>query len=185
MDFLKKRPVALAISAVVLVFAVLFGINRTFSRGAKKTEKLFYADRGIQAQLDNAVNAARGLTVLCAESDALSPAAQALRKGYEAVMNAQTIPEKYAGYELLRSALDTYLSLREKPEAAAWLETADKEAEESYRSTLQNALRAASWSDYNEKVAEFYESHTGRFPMSILKIFLFSKGPAYLGEAAA
>lgn len=186
MSIFKKRGTAIAITAALVVLAVLFGVNRSIKKEAEKVESLFYSGvyseakgytlPSIDSQLTSRLNASTHLVNLARQHDELSAEAKALSEARTQLINAETISEKFAANEALESA---YLALVEKLEG--YISEADLSNLNDDVSALSNAQRVINESNYNDKVSEFETEVMGAFPMSILKIFVTADLPERFG----
>lgn len=185
MSYLKKRSTAVLIAAVVIVFGTLLGVFLSLSRETAKIEAQFYkgvylkADKytqtSIQSQLDKRTDAALGLMTEAKKYVFTSDMAQILRQAREALLNADTLPDKYAAnIELEKAWKQIYESLTAHADDIP-------EAVESYVSTLRGAETVIKQSGYNEKVSEFRDKTLSAFPVNILKKLVFADYPEYFG----
>jgi cell division protein FtsX len=170
---LQKRSTAATIALIVILAATFMGMVRSANAAAAKIEKQFatgvylkhdkYVEPGIQQQLDKRTEAALGLLTVANNEDYLKADAVLLREAREAILEADTIAEKYAANEKLETAWQQlYESLTVR---------ADKvpASVESYAATLRGAQGAIEKSHYNESAEQFAEE-MGAFPIGLIRM---------------
>ncbi|MCL2409676.1 MAG: hypothetical protein FWC96_08730 [Oscillospiraceae bacterium] len=131
MTVLKKRPMAIFITVVIAIAALIFGVNRSVNRVIARVELGFYEgfinDQGfrepsINAQFDTIINAALQITSILASYPELDAQVEALNVHRRNFLNAQDIDEKMmimstlvqpSAHGLILSARDVDLSERD------------------------------------------------------------------------
>ncbi len=186
MDSLKRRSTAVLIAAVVIVFGTLFGVHRSVNRETAKIEAQFYdgvylkqekfVQTSIQSQLDKRTDAALGLIAEANKYVFASDMTDILRASREALLDADTITEKYdANLRLENAWKQVYEALVAHADDVA-------PAVESYVSTLIGAQGVIEKSDYNRLAEEFQNKALSAFPVNILKNLAFVDYPEYFGN---
>lgn len=186
MELFKNRKVAAGILALVIILFTILGINRSLWSLSSSIEDLFYDgiynsdDRynapSISSQLDKRINAAMGLITVGNHYEALASQTEALRSARIELLDAKTLPAKYAANEKMEN---TYPELLHALASYSGLSSEDKAAVESYASTLSGAQAVIENSSYNEKVQEYYNETIRAFPLNILNPLVFVDGPDY------
>ena len=183
MSNLKKRSTAVLIAVVVILLGTLFGVHRSVNKETAKIDAQFYngvylkdakyTQPSIQSQLDKRADAALGLLSVAHQYVYLDDAAQKLRAAREALLDADTISEKYAANSKLENAWkQVYESLVAHADDVP-------PSIESYVSTLSGAQGIIEKSDYNNTVNDFRSGTLGAFPINILKHLALVDYPAY------
>ncbi len=189
MKALKKRSTASAVALVVIIAATLFGMIRSANAAARAVERQFehgvkvtdvngqkYTEKSIQDQLQRRADAALGLLAAVTDDALLKEDADALRKAREALLDADTVREKYAANEKMEA---TWRRLYETLTARGGELPASVE---SYASTLRGAQGAIDKSHYNEAVLRF-EAEMRAFPAGLLRMLGLVDLPETFGEA--
>lgn len=186
MELFKNRKVAAGILALVIILFTILGINRSLWSLSSSIEDLFYDgiynsdDRynapSISSQLDKRINAAMGLITVGNHYEALASQTEALRSARIELLDAKTLPAKYAANEKMEN---TYPELLHALASYSGLSSEDKTAVESYASTLSGAQAVIENSSYNEKVQKYYNETIRAFPLNILNPLVFVDGPDY------
>lgn len=145
------RRIAAAALAVVIVMFTLIGLNRSVAAQAEKTAALFDSRTGIAAQLQERVNAARGLCALASGRADMQDAFDALRTAYNALYDAQSVHDKYVANAALGAAWETLWVALDGAE----LDEADREQAGYYADMFSNAQRCIDTDGYNDAVAAF------------------------------
>lgn len=188
MNFFKNRKIAAAITALIIPLSLIFGINRSLRRVAGGIDAMFYdgiyvaADNytapSIDALLDNQIDAAMGLITVAAGQDAFSQETEMFRQARQALLRAQTIPQKYLANQSLISALNALYPALLDAEGLTEEQAADADY---YASAITNAQNVINANLYNEKVAEYYDRTLTTFPVGILRFLIFVDGPVAFG----
>jgi hypothetical protein len=170
----KTRAFAVAVTAGVIVFSLLAGTQKSLNALSAKTEAMFYSgvyrteegytQPSINAQLKARADAALGLITLSGGGLDAAGRVSALRGAREALLAAQSIPEKRAANDAMQTAFD---------ELVFWLSASSSQfpPEIPYTDVFYGAQAVIEQSDYNARVAEF-PGVTQNFPVNILKHFI-------------
>lgn len=188
MDFFKKRPAAIAITAVIICAAVFLGFWNSAGRAAKKVENEFYSgtynseekytEPGISSHLNNCVDYSLGLISAVSDYDGLSPYAGALRTSRSALIDAidsGDIHGMYQANEALKSDFDALIAQA----GSAALDSGDAEAVEYYSSSFSGAESSIASSGYNDAVTSFTVNVLGVFPANALNSLVGVDPPEY------
>ena len=190
MEFFKKRQNAFAILAAVIVVFTLLGVHLSLNRQVAKLGSMFtdgvyiekdnYKQPGIATHLDARVNASLGLLTVAANYADLSDETESLREARHALIDAESISQKYEANQKLE---DAYKSLAAVLKAQV-LSGTDADAISTYVSNLSGAQKAIEVSLYNSKVTEYETGILTVFPVSVLRGLAFPNSPEYFGAEA-
>ena len=174
MKLFKKRGFAWCIAAIAIVRSILFGSYRSLNAQAKKVTNQFYngvydqkqdyTQPSINSQLDKCIDAAMGVLSITNHYENLINESSLLREARQALLDADTIGEKFKANTALKFAYDSAVSALEKVS----LSESDASALESYRSTFDGAQGVIEKSLYNEQVEKFENYTISAFPAGIL-----------------
>ncbi|MGM9522137.1 MAG: hypothetical protein ACI3VB_06625 [Oscillospiraceae bacterium] len=190
MEILKSRKTAaLILAAVIIVFTPL-GARLSLQRAADKVENMFYDGVYIEEEkytsgaiadyLEDVIKNTRGLVTVGTDVNALSDETEALRSALNALIDAETIGEKYsANAAVIDSAEKFYNAAKSalNPNSVSYSELADTIEKslsnlEEYYSNLVAVEGSIELNRYNDAVAEFEADVLGRFPAgAIANIF--------------
>lgn len=183
MSILKKTSTATVICVVVCIISLLLGVHLSVNRQLNKLEDAFthgvyskdagYTLPSIQEQLDERYDAAIGIISLIP-----SELASDLRIACDMLLEAGSIPEKYAANTALQAAYEDMLANID----ISVFDERTLGGFNDYCSTMDNSQRLIETSGYNEAAAEFENSVLGSFPLSILKYPAFAGSPEYFGN---
>lgn len=173
MEALKKRSNAITIAIIVIIAATFMGMVRSANSAAKTVERQFYngvylaADKytepSIQQQLDKRALAALGLLTVLNTDEALTAEVAQLRTARELLLEAETIPDKYAANEKLETAwkqLFDALKARGSDIPASV---------DSYTATLRGAQGAIDNNHYNDMTEQF-DTEMAAFPIGLIRM---------------
>lgn len=183
---LQKRSTAATIALIVILAATFLGMVRSANAAAAKVEKLFftgvylktdkYTEPSIQQQLDKRAEAALGLLTVANNEDFLKADAGLLREAREAVLEADTIAEKYAANEKLEKAW------RQLYENLVVHADDVPDSVESYAATLSGAQGAIEKSHYNDAAGQF-DAEMSAFPIGLIRMIGLIDMPDAFGAA--
>ena len=186
MEFFKSRKTAAALFILVAILFTIIGINRSLWALSSDIEELFYEGiynseeeytaPSISSQLEKRVNAAMGLITIGNHYEELALQTASLRDARLELLEAETIPAKYAANEKIEKA---YLILLEALSNTAEQTEEDKAAMESYAGTLSGAQAVIINSSYNQEVQKYYNETLRTFPIQLLTPLIFVDGPEY------
>ena len=162
MEFLKKRPVAVIITVVVILLATLFSVHRSLGARCSQVEDGFYTAVG--PYLSSCAEAANGMFTVACNYPELEAETTALRTARNALLDASDIPGKYAAYNQLRTAVS---DLNTAMETVALSETAQRNFS-GYNSTFDTAVNGVAAAGYNDSVREFTRTTLDVFPTNFL-----------------
>ena len=186
MDFSTNRRLAVIILIIVICVFTLVGVNRSLSALASDISKGFYdgvyndsegyLEKSIQSHLNNRIDAANGMITM--DVPAASDELDALRQARYALMNGETVKDKYEANVLLTECSERAY------EALTASSLTDEQATMlgHYISTLRSADKAIEKLSYNDKVDEFYNKTLKTFPVSAFRVLISVDGPEYFGE---
>ncbi len=150
MEALKKRSTAMIIAVIVIIFGTLFGVHRSVGAQTKKIEAMFYngvfleeenyTQTSIDSQLNKRETAALGLVTVANHYDALEDKTESLRQVRIALLDAETIPRKYAANEAMQSACEALYGAL----VVQSLTDSEAAARRKLRRNAGTALRASS-----------------------------------------
>jgi hypothetical protein len=183
MDILKSKKTAAAVLCIVIIIFTPIGSKLSLQRAADKVEDMFYdgvynSDEkytagAIDTYLQSRIQASLGLITVGANDASLSEETDALRNARNALLDADSIEEKYQANVLLEEAWNTLYD-------AITAKGGDANAD-AYADTLSGAQGAIAHSGYNEAVAEFTEGTMHRFPANLISKLLSVKAPQSFG----
>lgn len=190
MSKLNKRSKAILLAVLVVIVGTLFGVHRSVGSESKKIEAQFYngvylvdedyTQPSINAQLKKRGDAALGLVTIGSkfgDIHNIPELTNALRQSRVLLLDAKSIPDKFAANEKLQTA---YRALYDALFQFDMVESA-LTAVKKYASVLDGAQGAIKKSDYNRMVSEFMNGTLGTFPVNTLKKLAFVKYPEYFG----
>ena len=169
-ELLKNRNVAVGITAVIMILAVILGSGRSMDAAAYKVERYFIEGSGgysIQRDLDARTGLAKNLLVI-AERNLYSgdEAVIELQGAISQMEMAETVQEKAAANQQLTAAAERMLLiLEEQP-----LYQGDYKYCRQIRAELAAYSQAISQDPYNELATEYNEEVLGSFPANVLKL---------------
>lgn len=179
MKILKKRYIAIIIVIIVAIVFSFIGIKLSVTRQAEKVEEMFYTgvdgETGIQVYLDNAFNEAKVIhyTVIQYFDREYT---DGLREAYNALVEAETLAEKYEYYNAILTEVESLIPLIETEYSML---DYDQLYLDTHIENLNNIQQMIDNSSYNEKVAEFEQDVLGIFPVNVLKGILDLEAPEY------
>jgi len=180
MSILKNTKIAALVLAAVILIMTPVGAVRSLNGIADDVEEMFYTGVGTPSSIDSYLNdrvkKALGLVTVGADIDAVSAETDALRTAREALIEAETIEDKYIANEMVEKAYND-------PLVAIYASTDDLDAladADAYATDLENIQGAISKNGYNAKVDEFYDETLGRFPASLFSGLI--SGPEPFGD---
>jgi hypothetical protein len=189
MAIFKKHSTACIVAALIIVFGTLFGVHRSVEAQTRKIEAMFYdgvylkdekyTQPGIGEQLDARATAALGLVTVGAQfgdDHNMPELTDALRQARLALMDAETIPEKYLANKTMQSAYEAlYLEIMRYDLTGTTLA-----AVQSYAETFDGAQSMIDRSAYNDAVSSFRQELRA-FPVGILRNLAYVTVPEYFG----
>lgn len=170
--FWKRRQGAIAIVAVVIVLATLFGVRRSLNKASEQVSEMFYigADAsgyGIATDLDKIMEFSGNLvTVANKYGTQFSDPAQAVTQARQELARAEGVSEQYEASQALLQAVETLNQ--------ALLDGELSDQDEQYRSELyasilsRTTIIAHEATDYNAQVRAFNQDVLGAFPANLL-----------------
>lgn len=186
MDILKsRRTAALILVAVIIVFTPL-GAYLSLQRAADKVENMFYdgvyiedeeyTSGAIADYLEDVIKNVRGLVTVGTDVDALSDETEALRSALNALIDAETIVEKYTAYAEVKDTAEAFYSAAvsaldpTQVSSSELIDTIENSLSnlEEYYSNLVDVEGAIELNRYNDAVAEFETDVLGRFPAGMI-----------------
>jgi len=186
MRLLGNRKIAVLITIFVIILATLFGIGRSLNRLARDVEAMFYdgvyleRDRftqpGINSHLENITQAALDCSSVFASHAELSKESEGLMLARRDMLEAGSISEKYAAYEIIVKAFSEFISKANAVE----LSDRDFSSVAQYTDTFTGAKGAIESSSYNAKVRSYMDDAS--FIVFFLKPFLFVNPPQAFGD---
>ncbi|MGI5936197.1 MAG: hypothetical protein ACOX7I_05310 [Oscillospiraceae bacterium] len=180
MEILKKRPVAIIITAVIIFLSTVFSVNRTLGAECQKVRDGFftgvvyegYTRKSIAIQLKTRIDAANAVASITANYSQVEIETQDLRDARNRLIDA--LNEAKSGkaslktvYNANKELQDAFDNLEKGMEA---IELSEREAEnfKNNRSDFYGAQAAIEKAGYNEAVHEFYRTTLNVFPTNFL-----------------
>ena len=188
LKILKNQPAAWALSVIVMIAALLFGVRLSGTRQAKQVEALFYEGTNsvgstntvaIAELLDERADNAIGLLTLCDAHPELELYSRALDEARAELMNADSIPAAYAANCALTEAADAL----EQAAQSAGLSERERQGFALYLNGLRGAQTVIEQNSYNEKVLAFDRDVLGAFPMRLLRDAAGIRAPELFGDS--
>ena len=170
--FWKRRQGAIAIVAVVIVLATLFGVRRSLNKASAQVSEMFYtgADAsgyGIATDLDKILEFSGNLVTVANKYGAeFSDPAQAVTRARQELAQAEGVSGQYTASQTLLQAVETLNQ--------AMLDGELSDQDEQYRSELyasilsRTTIIAHEATDYNAQVRSFNQDVLGAFPANLL-----------------
>lgn len=188
MKFLKKRSVAVIITAIIIVLAALFGVHRSLGHDAGAVSDMFslgvrdetqnYTRPSIRSQLE--VRATTSLSLITVgnnyseASDKANTLTETRRYLANLLSDENSGPaELYTANAALQVAFDNLYKALESCE----LTETHKSDMESCLTRFSGAATVIANSGYNEAVREFSNSTLGVFPTNLLWRMAFVEKP--------
>jgi hypothetical protein len=175
MEALKRKPVALLVTAVVVALSTLLSVNRTLGAACQRITDGFYQgvyvdgyrQPGISAHLQERLNLTNGITAVTSGHPALDTQTDAMKKARDHLLAATESAGIAAQYRYNGALQEAAKALRD---AAADVEFSEREQKmlDTYWSDFDGAQAAIRKSAYNDTVREFYRSTLNVFPTKFL-----------------
>ena len=166
MRLLKNRKIAILITVVVVIAAVLFGVNKSLSHLSRDVESMFYdgvylesggyTQPGIDSQLIKHADASLGIATILTNYSELHDSAEEVIKLRRELLSAVSISEKSLAF--WRMSRDVYALTQAASEAS--LTERDMAAIAQYSSTINGVETFIRGAAYNEKVAELWSERS-------------------------
>ena len=173
MKLLKNRAVAIIITVVCSISALLCGVHFSLARQCSKIEAGFYdgvvydgyKHPSIDEQLSERCAASLGIISMLDDDTA-----KELTEARRALLDAETISEKCTANDKLQRAYE-----RVKPFIGT------SEAEKEYISAMDNTQRLINDSGYNDSICLYDKTVLNAFPIRLLKNIVNAKLPEGFG----
>jgi len=192
MKLLKKQPIALLITLLIVFVATFFGVNRSLGAEIRQAEDQFYSGvfdpaqnrvlSSIFGQLEQRATASLRILSIGEHSHpndaALHGVGADLREARRMMIELLTSGSPQALFQAdqdLQLAVERYYAVLHPLIQGA--EGEDLEALESAYNTMENAARVITQSGYNEAIREFHRTVLGAFPTNVLMNFVFVSPP--------
>jgi len=175
MAFLKKYPVALILSILLIIVATLLSVNAKLGKECSEVENGFYngvtfdgyAHPSIFNQLKNLTTASLGFESIAQnygiDTSELADLRNHLETSYTdtSKYSISDVYKNYSGFVNALSAMSSTLK-------GTSLSERDSQGYTEYESILNGAVKMIDESGYNESVTEYINSKFKRFPTKIL-----------------
>ena len=185
MRLFGNRKVAILITIFIIILATLFGVGKSLNRLARDVEDMFYngiylerdgfTQPGINSHLENITQAALDCSSVFASHAELSKESEGLMLARRDMLEAESISEKYAAYEVIAKAFSEFISKSDAVE----LSERDLSSVALYAGTFTGAMGAIESSSYNARVRSYMDDAS--FIVFFLKPFLFVNPPQAFG----
>lgn len=180
MEILKKRPVAIIITAVIIILSTIFSVHRTLGAECQRVRDSFftgvvsegYAHKSISDQLKTRIDAANVVASIAANYSQAENETKNLRDARNRLID--TLNEAKSGEASLKNVYNANKELQaafedlEKSLEGVKLSTREAENFENNRSKFYGAQAAIEKAGYNEAVREFYRTTLNVFPTNFL-----------------
>ncbi len=171
MNALKKRPVAIGLTVLICLLALVFGVHKSVSREARKVETMFTegvdgSGYGIQGDLDDRAESAGVLCKLAAKYDGAAEETAAVQEALTALDIADGPTAKAAANQMLTDSVTALsLALDELP-----LSEQDAKYHKDYRAAFDSSGMTLSReaADYNAAVRNYEDGVCGGLPVRLL-----------------
>ncbi len=175
MEALKRKPVALLLTAVVVVLSTLLSVNRTLGERCQEVTDGFYqgvvADgyrqSSISSHLQMRLDLSNSIAAVTSAYEALSGQTEAFRQAREQLLAAVSSADIDAQYRKNAALREAAKALREAAEDVTFSERDRKILDTCWRD-FDGAQAAIDKSGYNDAVREFYRSTLNVFPTRFL-----------------
>jgi len=166
MTLLKNRKIAIIITVVVVLLAILFGVTRSLNRLATDIESMFYygvflEDQGftqpaLNSHLENLAQATLDSVSIFANHPELSNVAEDLRMARRELIDASNIMDKNEAFHNLDRAFLNFWD-------ASLIELSDRdlEARNQFIDTFNGATTAIQNSAYNDVAVSKWNNVSG------------------------
>lgn len=170
-SWLKERNVAIVITVIVMILSTGFGAHRSLEGKARYAERVFYngifkTDSCIQDELDTRAGLASNLLIVASRYlDEDDEAVERLAEAREALVEADSIGEKYIANEELTQAADNLSEVL----SAFNLTENDRRYQRGIIVDMESSNQIIGHDDYNTLANEYNRNVLGKFPANILK----------------
>ena len=166
MKLLRNRKIAILITAVVVVVAVLIGVNKSLTRLSRDIEGMFYdgvylesggyTQPGIDAALLKHADATLGLTTVLTNYPNLRDGAEEAARLRRELLDAASISEKGIAFRAMSRDVDNLIKAASEVE----LSERDLTALSQYSSTVFGAETFVKEAAYNERASELWSERS-------------------------
>jgi len=175
MEALKRKPVALLVTVVVMVLSTLLSVNRTLGAACQRITDGFYEgvyvdgykQPGISAHLQERLKLVNGITAVTANYSSLDIQTGALKTARDHLLAATQSADIAAQYRQNAALEEAAAALLNAAADVAFSEREQKMLD-TYWSDFDGAQAAIKKSGYNDTVREFYRSTLNVFPTKFL-----------------
>lgn len=188
MKLLKKRPIAIILTILIVALTTLISVNRSVSSVSQEIEAQFfsgvylenegYTQKSINSQLGKRIDAALGLVTIAKQYTAINLETDKLREVRLELIDADGITEMYTANEKLQVDFESlYMALLMQSD----LTDDHRTSADNYAATFSGAQNVINDSNYNSIVSMYINKTLAAFPVNLLKNPAFVKYPEYFG----
>ena len=171
MEFLKKRPAALALAVIIVIGSTFLSVNVKLGKACQKVTDGFYSGvtydgyehKSIQSQLKNISSSALGLTSLAANYNIDTSDVVSCKNDLDSSLANGTVSEIFGRYSALMSAVN---ALEARLDGIS-LSDRDASGVAQYSSTISSAAGVIDKSGYNDTVRDFLRNTYNVFPANL------------------